>query len=80
MSLGEHDWWNKVVLFEDTTRIPMIAVNPQKYVRIIPWVSLQLLFVGAMSLIAGGRQWLSRHVITGRKRKGHAGITEMTFQ
>jgi len=47
----------------------MIAVSPQKYVRIIPWVSLQLLFVGAMSLIAGGRQWLSRHVITVRKRK-----------
>jgi hypothetical protein len=31
----------------------MIAVNPQKYVRIIPWVSLQLLFVGAMLIITG---------------------------
>ncbi len=25
-NLGEHDWWNKAVLFEDTTRVPMIAV------------------------------------------------------
>lgn len=25
-NLGEHHWWNKAVLLEDTTRIPMIAV------------------------------------------------------
>ncbi|MBM4103774.1 MAG: sulfatase [Planctomycetes bacterium] len=25
-NLGEHHWWNKAVLFEDTTRVPMIAV------------------------------------------------------
>jgi len=25
-TLGEHDWWNKNVLFEDSARIPMIAV------------------------------------------------------
>jgi len=25
-NLGEHDWWNKNVLFEDSCRIPMIAV------------------------------------------------------
>lgn len=25
-NLGEHDWWNKNVLFEDSCRVPMIAV------------------------------------------------------
>jgi len=25
-NLGEHHWWNKNVLFEDSTRVPMIAV------------------------------------------------------
>lgn len=25
-NLGEYDWWNKAVLFEDSTRVPMIAV------------------------------------------------------
>jgi len=25
-TLGEHDWWNKNVVFEDSARIPMIAV------------------------------------------------------
>jgi uncharacterized sulfatase len=25
-NLGEHNWWNKAVLFEDTARVPMIAV------------------------------------------------------
>jgi len=25
-TLGEHDWWNKNVLFEDSCRVPMIAV------------------------------------------------------
>jgi uncharacterized sulfatase len=25
-NLGEHNWWNKAVLLEDTTRVPMIAV------------------------------------------------------
>ncbi|MBM3737385.1 MAG: sulfatase [Acidobacteria bacterium] len=28
LHLGEHDWWNKVALWERTTRVPFIAAGP----------------------------------------------------
>lgn len=28
LHLGEHDWWNKVALWERTTRVPLIAAGP----------------------------------------------------
>jgi arylsulfatase A-like enzyme len=28
LHLGEHDWWNKVALWERTTRVPFIARSP----------------------------------------------------
>ena len=28
LHLGEHDWWNKVALWERTTRVPMIVAGP----------------------------------------------------
>jgi hypothetical protein len=31
----------------------MIAIWPQKYVRMIPWATLQLLFVGAVLIVTG---------------------------
>jgi hypothetical protein len=31
----------------------MIAIWPQKYVRVIPWATLQLLFVGAVLIVTG---------------------------
>lgn len=43
----------------------MIALDPQKYIQIIPWASLQLLFVGVILIITGFRVGLQTEFFLG---------------
>lgn len=62
LHLGEHDWWNKVALWERTTRVPFIAAGPmvrdagRVYSSIVELVDLFPTFTAYAGLPAAPRQ------------------------